>query len=446
MQKDMTQGRPMTVLLRYTLPLLVGTLMQQMYSVVDAMIIGRFVGSDALAAVGSSATVVTLVNSIILGLCMGISIVTSQHFGARDTVRLKETVATSAVFLLCFAALLTALTHIFLGPLLVAYRMPEDIRPDATNYLRIIFSGLICTCCYNATAFLLRSVGDSRTPLLFLMLSMLLNIVLDLVLVLGLGMRVRGVAMATVFSQALSATCVMIYAGKKLDFLRGMVWKPVLRKDILLPIARYSIFTSLQQSIMNLGGLLVQGLVNSYGISVMAAFASGNKIDSFIHMPVGEFASALTTYIAQNRGAGRRDRIWSGLRVAMISVVAYCALYSTIVFFFKQPMLTMFVDPSETEILSIGTRYLSMVPPFYFCIGILSLFYGYYRGVGRPQISLVLTFFSMGTRVAMSYSLSAMFGDVGMIWWAIPLGWGLADLVGFTFLWLSRKSVTADLP
>lgn len=442
MQTDMTTGRPMKVIAAYALPLLAGNLMQQLYNVVDTIVVGRFVGSDALAAVGSSFTVFVLVNSVIIGLCMGAGVVVARHYGAKDYASLRATVATSAAFLLFVTLLLTALAQIFLPPLLTVYRMPQEIRGDAQDYLRILFSCLLFTCCYNAAAFLLRAVGDSRSPLIFLILSMLLNVGLDLLFVLAFGMRVRGVALATIIAQGISALCAMAYAGKKLDFLRGMSWRPVLTREILAPVARFSIFTGLQQSIMNLGGLLVQGLVNSYGIAAMAAFAACGKIDAFIHLPVQDFGGALATFVAQNLGARRADRVRSGLRFTVAAVVAYCAVVSALVLLLKDSLLTIFIDPGEAAVLAIGGRYLSVVACFYAGIGILAIFYGYYRGVGRPQLSLALTIVSLGTRVATAYALSAVFGVVDTIWWAIPLGWGLADLVGLTFYFtFGRRAV-----
>ncbi len=437
----------MGVIIRYALPLLAGNLLQQAYNVTDTIVVGRFAGKEALAAVGSSFAVVLVAYSIIIGLCMGAGVVISRHYGAGDTERLQATVATTAAFLGIVAAALTVAAQFFVPALLSVYRMPPEIRPDAEAYLRILFAGLMFTCLYNAAAFLLRAVGNSHAPLLFLAISMLVNIALDLLFVLGFGMAARGVAIATVIAQAVSALCAAGYARKKLSFLREMSWRPRFDRDIFFPVARYSILTCLQQSIMNFGGLLVQGLINSFGVAAMAAFAACGKIDAFIHLPVQDFGGALMTYIAQNMGAQKQSRVREGVRFTVFAVLGYCILVSAVVLLLRGALLRIFIAPGETQVLAVGARYLSIVACFYVLIGMLAIFYGYFRGIGMPHVSLILSVVSLGTRVAIAYALAAATGSVDGVWWAIPLGWALADIAGLVIYRATRpKKSIAEYP
>ena len=284
---------------------------------------------------------------------------------------------------------------------------------------------------YNFYAALLRAVGDSVTPLWFLGVSVVLNIGLDLFFILGTGMGVDGAALATVIAQAVSAIGLMIYVLHRRPELR------VCREDMRLDrisvrdIASFSSLTCIQQSVMNFGILMVQGLVNSFGTAVMAAFAAAVKIDSFAYMPVQEFGNAFSTFVAQNYGAGKRERIRRGVRSAFVTAVLFSLAVSVAVFVLARPLMLIFVRGEETEIISIGVQYLRVEGVFYFGIGILFLLYGYFRAIRKPGMSVVLTVLSLGTRVALAYILAAVpaVGVVG-IWWSIPIGWAVADAVG----------------
>ena len=285
-----------------------------------------------------------------------------------------------------------------------------------------------------------RAVGNSFVPLCFLSVSVVLNIGLDLLFILGFGWGVEGAASATVISQAFSAIGLFAYAGIKypelsLDF-RALRWDRGQLRDILT----FSSLTCLQQSVMNFGILLVQGVVNKFGVVVMAAFAAAVKIDSFAYMPVQDFGNAFSTFVAQNYGAGKKDRIIKGVRGAVACVMAFSLIVSVLVMAFSRYLMLMFVDASEEEVIEEGIRYLWIEGPFYFMIGILFLLYGYYRAVGKPGMSTVLTVFSLGTRVGLSYALSPVAGVQG-IWWSIPIGWFLADAAGIAYYYFCRKKI-----
>ena len=440
MKGDLTQGPVMKTMLRFAVPMILGNLLQQCYNVADTLIVGRFLGADALAAVGSAFTLMTFLTSVLLGLCMGSGAVFSIRFGQRDTEGLKEGMCTSFFLIAGITLVLNVLAFIGLDWLLVFLQVPQQIQGLMRSYLIVIFCGIFATFLYNYFASLLRAVGNSAVPLAFLAVSALLNIGLDLWFVLGLGRGVAGAAEATVIAQTISGVGIAAYTGLKYPQLRIHKRHLRIRWACVREIAGFSVLTCAQQSIMNLGILMVQGLVNSFGATVMAAFAAAVKIDSFAYMPVQDFGNAFSTFIAQNYGAQKQDRIRAGLKGAIWTALAFCLLISAAIWFLARPLMLLFVDAGETAILSEGIRYLHIEGAFYCGIGCLFLLYGLYRAVGRPGMSVVLTVISLGTRVALAYILSALpsVGVVG-IWWSVPIGWFLADAVGLFYYWKCRK-------
>ena len=434
MHTDLTQGSVTRSMLGFAWPLILGNLLQQLYNVADTLIVGRFLGAGALAAVGSSFTLMTFLTSVLLGLCMGSGAVFSILWGARKEEELKASLFVS--FLLVGAATLAvaALALGLLKPILTALKIPGEIRAEMAAYLRIIFLGLGFAFVYNYMAALLRSLGNAVLPLLMLGGAALLNVALDLFFVLVLGLGVPGTALATVLAQGASAAGLSVCCLKWAPQLRPQRRHCRFRRDIARRIAGYSILTCLQQSVMNFGILMIQGLVNSFGVNVMAAFAAAVKIDAFAYMPVQDFGNAFSTFIAQNYGAGETGRIRRGIRSGTVTALAFCVVSSAVVAGFAPALMGLFVPPEETEILAVGVEYLRIEGVCYCGIGCLFLLYGLYRAIGRPGLSLVLTVISLGTRVVLAYALAPLpaFG-LKAIWWAIPIGWGLADLTGF--LW-----------
>jgi Na+-driven multidrug efflux pump len=315
--------------------------------------------------------------------------------------------------------------------------VPGEVWGMMREYLFVIYTGILAVFLYNFFASFLRAVGNSVVPLAFLAVSAALNIVLDLWFVIGLKWGVSGAAAATVISQYLSGLGIGIYSLVNFPQLR-----PGKRVRISLQsvksISSFSVLTCVQQSVMNLGILMVQGLVNSFGPTVMAAFAAAVKIDAFAYMPVQDFGNAFSTFIAQNYGAGEKERIKKGLKGAVLSAFAFCIVVSALVFIFAGPLMGLFVEAGESAILAEGILYLRIEGAFYWGIGCLFLLYGLYRGLGRPGISVVLTVVSLGTRVALAYILSGPVGVTG-IWWSVPIGWVLADTVGLVYYMLKVK-------
>lgn len=441
MNRDLTKGPVLRTMLRFSLPMILGNLLQQCYNLADTWVVGRYLGSNALAAVGSSFTLMTFLTSILLGLCMGSGAVFSIRFGQKDTRALKESVRTSFLLISVLTVILNVLAFVCLDGIRIFLQVPDAVWDLMRDYLKIIFCGIAATFLYNFFASYLRAVGNSVVPLLFLAVSAVLNIGLDLWFVIGLSRGVGGAAEATVLSQYVAGVGITLYTVLRCPELRARE-KFRLRRRSLKEIADYSVLTCVQQSVMNLGILMVQGLVNSFGAPVMAAFAAAVKIDAFAYMPVQDFGNAFSTFTAQNYGAGEKERLRKGLKDALIVTVLFSLLVSAVVFLFARPLMGLFVDSAETQIIGEGVRYLRIEGAFYFGIGILFLLYGLYRAVGRPGMSVVLTVLSLGTRVLLAYALSAIpaLGVVG-IWWSVPIGWALADIVGILYYIFRKKKI-----
>lgn len=441
MNRDLTKGPVLRTMLRFSLPMILGNLLQQCYNLADTWVVGRFLGSNALAAVGSSFTLMTFLTSILLGLCMGSGAVFSMRFGQKDERALKESVRTSFLLISVLTVILNVLAFVCLDGIRIFLQVPDAVWDLMRDYLKIIFCGIAATFLYNFFASYLRAVGNSVVPLWFLAVSAVLNIGLDLWFVIGLSRGVGGAAEATVLSQYIAGVGIMVYAVLRCPELRAKE-KFRLRRRSLREIADYSVLTCVQQSVMNLGILMVQGLVNSFGAPIMAAFAAAVKIDAFAYMPVQDFGNAFSTFTAQNYGAGEKERLRKGLKDALGVSVLFSVAVSAVVFIFARPLMGLFVDSAETQIIEEGVRYLRIEGAFYFGIGILFLLYGLYRAVGRPGMSVVLTVLSLGTRVLLAYALSAIpaLGVVG-IWWSVPIGWALADIVGILYYVFRKKKL-----
>ena len=438
MNQDLTRGPVMRSMLLFAIPMILGDLLQQCYNVADTLIVGRFVGTDALAAVGSSYTLMTFLTSILLGLCMGSGALFSMHFGRRDGEGLRESLVSSFVLIAVVTVVLNAASFACLDLIRVFLQVPDQVWGLMRSYLAIIFTGIPAIFLYNYFASFLRAVGNSVVPLAFLAVSALLNIVLDLWFVLGLGRSVAGAAEATVISQYVSGIGILLYTLARRSEFRGLGRHLRIRAACLREVASYSFLTCIQQSVMNLGILMVQGLVNSFGPTIMAAFAAAVKIDSFAYLPVQDFGNAFSTFIAQNYGARQPERIRAGLKGAAAASVGFGAVLSAAVWFFAAPLMGLFVDAGEAAVIAEGVRYLHIEGAFYYGIGCLFLLYGLYRALGRPGMSVVLTVISLGTRVALAYLLSATPLGVTGIWWAVPIGWALADAAGIGW-YLARK-------
>lgn len=445
MTKDLTKGPVMRTMLLFTGPMLLGNLLQQCYNMADTWIVGKALGPQALAAVGSAFTLMTFLTSVLIGLSMGAGSLCAIYYGRREEAGVRSRMKTAFLFIGGVTLILEILSLVTLHSILRIMRVPEEIYGLMYSYVKIILFGLVFVFLYNYFACMLRAVGNSVTPLIFLGIGTVGNIVLDYLFVIVLSMGVEGAALATVAAQAFSGIGILLYSICKESWFHG--YKEKRNKSggrnresaILREVVVNSLAASVQQSIMNFGILMVQSLVNSFGTVVMAAFTIGVKIDAFAYMPVQEFGNAFSVFVAQNYGANREDRMTQGVRKSVKLVVVFCLMISLLICLFAPELIQLFVDGSEREIIATGTRYLRTEGMFYFGIGLLFLFYGYYRAVELPMMSVVLTVISLGTRVVLSYMLAPKMGEV-MIWYAIPIGWILADAVGAGVYCLRKRS------
>ena len=441
-EKNLTEGKILKTMLIFALPMILGNLLQQVYNIADTMVVGRFLGAEALAAVGSAYTLMTFLTSVIIGLCMGSGAVFSIAYGAGNQQELKKSIWVSFVFVGIVTIVMNATVFIWTRPILRLLQIPEEVYPLMYQYIRIIFSGILFVFLYNFFACLLRAVGNSVVPLWFLAMSSVLNIILDLWFVAGLGKGVEGAAVATVIAQMAAGLGISVYTLWRVPVLRIEKQYMRMEKSVLNRVMQYSVLTCAQQSVMNFGILMIQGLVNSFGTVIMAAFAVAVKIDTLAYMPAQEFGNAFSLFVSQNFGARKYERIRKASGMAVKVSVSFCLVISVIVWIFAAPLVEIFLTDPQPAIVSAGVNYLHIEGVFYWGIGCLFLLYGLYRGMEKPVMSLVLTVISLGTRVALAYLLAPMpqFG-VNAIWWAIPVGWILADLTGFVYYLRIRKNI-----
>ena len=427
---DFTSGPVGKKILLFSLPLMVGNVFQQLYNVVDTLVVGKYLGEAPLAAVGSAYTLMIFLTSILIGLTMGAGVYFSLCFGRKNFDRMKQAVFISFLSIGLLTVIMNGAAYLFLDELISFMQVPFEVIPYIRDYLWWILTGLLAVFLHNFGAALLRAVGDSVTPLLFLILSSLMNVALDILFVVYLDFGVSGAAEATVISQYASGGGIFIYCLFRREFHisgKDRVWS----REIFWDMSKLSLLTSLQQSIMNFGILLVQGLVNSFGTTVMAAFAAGVKIDTIAYSPLQDFGNAFSTYAAQNWGAGNKARIRQGVITAGKMIFLFSILASCLVSLLAPTLMGFFVPETAAEVIAVGTHYLRIEGSCYLGIGILFMLYGFYRAIKRAGMSVILTILSLGTRVVLAYFLSS-FPEIGVtgIWLSIPIGWALADMYG----------------
>lgn len=432
-ERDLTSGNITSGLWAFAVPLMLGNVIQQFYNLADTWIVGRYIGNIGLAAVGSSYTLMTFLTYIIIGLCLGNSTFISMEYGKKNIEKIRNGIYISFVMILAVTVAIIIIFYGFLDEIIKMLQVPKDTVADMKVYLVYVFIGFFATFIYNYISNVLRAIGNSVIPLIFLGVSVVLNVFLDILFVAVLKMGIMGAAVATVISQYISALGTFGYYFFQYPQLKVRKSDIKWNKSNFKSILSLSGFTCIQQSVMNFGILMVQGLVNSFGTTVMAAFAVAVKIDTLAYMPVQDFGNAFSVFVAQNYGANKVQRINEGIKSAVISIIIFCILVSSAVFVFANDFMKIFV--SNNQVISVGAEYLRIEGAFYVGIGILFMLYGFYRAVDKPVMSVVLTVISLGTRVILAYVLSSVsFVGVTGIWAAIPIGWFLADLVGLIYM------------
>lgn len=426
---SMTEGSPVKLILAFSAPLLLGNIFQQLYNLVDSTVVGRFVGANALAAVGAPGTIMALTLCLCFGLTNGAGIIIAQCFGAKNYNQLKATIG-ALICIISITALVLMIIGIAGAPFFLRLvSTPDEIINDAVLYMRIVMIGAPFSMAYNGASAILRNMGDSKTPLLMLMLSSFLNIVLDLIFVLAFGMAVMGVGIATVVSQAVSAAACIIYMRRYKNELHLDGLKIRFNRRCSKQIFKTGVPTALQSCMISLGTLSVQRLINSFGTQAVAAYTASTKIDSVAIMVVVTMGMSLAVYSGQNIGAGKIDRIKSGLYKTLALVLTYCVIMAVVMIFFGNNLLRIFLDPSEAgEAVSIGTQYLRIIGIAYFMAGIMRCYLNVVHGTGDVNISMLTGLAELAFRIIASYILVKPLGLTGL-WIAIPISWGCGSLI-----------------
>lgn len=436
MNLDMTKGKPLGLIVRFALPLLVGNAFQQLYNMVDSMVVGRFVGTSALAAVGIGFPIIFLLTSLFMGFSVGGSVMTAQFIGMGDKDAVNRGVHTIYSTVMLAVVPLTAIGLLLAGPILRLTQTPADAFDMAYVYLIVIFAGLIGNLGYNINAGIMQGLGDSKTPLIFLAIACVINIVLDLVFVVVFSWGVFGVAFATVIAQVVSWLCGVVYINRKYDFIQIRPFHIQIEKPLLKRVLRLGIPSGIQQCQLAVAVLILQALINGFGTAFAAGFAAANKIDTFAFLPIDSFALALTTYVGQNVGAGRLDRVESGVRKTLVLCVAVCIAMSALVLLFADPLLSMF--DSTPVVLDSGRAYLFRVLGPMFTLAIMYPINNALRGAGAvitPMVSSIVALWA--ARVPLAYLFANLFGPKEL-YWAYPIGWLLGIAISATVYFRGR--------
>ena len=424
MTKDLTKGKIMPLLVGFTIPLVLGNLFQLTYNAVDSIIVGQFVGKEALAAVGICNPVMTLMILFLNGLCMGASILMGTQFGAKDYNKLQRQISTTMLSGTVFSAILSLWCIIFSRPILKLLQVDPSIMDLTVSYMRIIFLGLIFTFLYNFFSSTLRALGDSQTPLYFLIASSLLNIFGDLFFVIVLKMGSNGCAISTVISEMMCCVFCIIYIQKRVEILRlGRKWL-VFDNSLLKKTISYGWVSAMQQATVQLGKIGIQAIVNTMGVSVAAAFAVVNRIDDFAYTPEQNIGHAMTALMAQNKGANEKKRMKEGFKCGMMLEFIYGIILFAVCFILARPLMLLFVK--DEEVILHGVKYLRLISFMYILPAATNGIQGYFRGIGDLKITLLSSFINMGVRVIAAIPLVLV---MGMGIEALPLSY-LAGWIG----------------
>lgn len=418
----MTTGNPVKLILFFSIPLLIGNVFQQFYSMVDTIIVGRYVGVQALAAVGVTGSLSFLILGFTFGLTGGFSVIIAQRFGANDEDGLRKSVATSTILSIISTIIITLASMLSAKPVLSLMNTPDDIINDATIYIIIIYAGTCATVFYNMIAGILRSLGDSKTPLYFLILSSILNIILDLFFILNFNMGVRGAAYATVIAQGISGILCLIYALKKYPILRLKKEDWIWDKNFALKHLNVGIPMSLQFSITATGVMVLQTALNAFGSTVIAAYTAASKVEQIVTQPGISFGTTMATYCGQNLGAGKYDRIKEGVKKGSIITIMVSIIAAVVLFVFGKSLSTLFISSDQIEALNYSKQYLNTVAIFLPILGMLFIYRNSLQGIGDAFIPMMAGVAELVARVIVAFTLPAFIGYIG-ICLASPFAW-----------------------
>ncbi len=434
--RNLTQGKESKLIFKFALPMLLGNVFQQLYNIIDSIIVGNFIGKEALAAVGASFPIIFLFLSLIIGIVSGSTIVISQYFGAKKIEKVKQTIETLYLFIFFASIIVSGLGIIFSDEIFKLLQLPEEIIPQATSYFNIFIGGVIISFGFNGTNAILRGLGDSKTPLYFLILSTILNIGLDLLFILVFKLGVSGAAIATVIAQGITFILAIIYLNKNHKIIHVAIFKLKFNTEIFLKSIKIGLPTGIQQSFVALGMIALMSLVNTFGTNVIAAYTVGTRINSLASLPAMNFAAALSIFVGQNIGAKKQERIKSGFIATITMSSVLSIIVSIFVLLFGNFIMHLFT--SDPDVIAIGKRFLIIVGAFYIVFSSMFVTTGVLRGAGVTIIPMFITLFALwGVRIPIAYFLSGKIGISG-IWWAIPAGWILGFFLSFSYYLTGR--------
>lgn len=441
--KDLTKGNEAKLIFYFALPMLIGNVFQQLYNTVDSIVVGNALGEGALAAVGISGQIVFLMIALTMGIAMGPMVLISQYYGAKDLVRVKRTIDTTYIMLFAASIILTIAGFILSGPLLKLLNTPADVFPMAQGYLNVIIAGLIAMFGYNSISAILRGLGDSKTPLYFLIIATVINTILDIVFVVYFHWGVEGAAWATVIAQAFSFICGIVYLNKTHEVLKFSIKNIVFDKEIFKLSMKIGLPAAIQQMLVATGLMALSSIVNTFGTTTAAAYTAAGRLDTFASMPAMNLSATISTFVGQNLGANKPERVKKGYRATLLiaSIISICT--TIVMVFFGGTMVSMF-NPSP-DVIKIGATYLTIVGSFYVVFSAMFVTNGVLRGAGDTLIPMFVTVLSLWViRVPVSAFLSQRMGSTG-IWWGIPIAWCAGALLSFSYYktgrW-KRKIVT----
>jgi len=434
--KDLTTGKESKLILQFAMPMLLGNVFQQMYNIVDSIIIGNYLGKEALAAVGAAFPILFTLISLVIGFATGATIIIAQYFGAKQIEKVKRTISTMYIFLFVASIILSVLGVIYSGDILRLIQIPDDVFPYAELYLSIYLSGIVFFFGFNGTAAILRGLGDSKTPLYFMVVATITNIVFDLLFVLVFKWGVAGVAIATVISQGGAFITAILYLNKTHKVVHLSISTLQFDKKIFYQSMRIGLPTGLQHTFVSLGLLAVVWIVNLFGTDAIAAYSVAMRIDSLASMPAMNFAAALSSFVGQNLGANKIGRVRAGLFATLKMGTIVSVSISLIAILFAKPLMGLFTQ--DSNVIAIGAEYLIIVSSFYIMFSTLFIVNGVMRGAGDTIIPMFITLFALWiVRIPLAYYLSLEFGVAG-IWWSTPIGWFTGMILGIAY-YMSAK-------
>ncbi len=441
--RDLSVGKESKLIFQFATPMLLGNMFQQLYNVVDSIIVGKYIGKEALAAVGASFPIIFTLISFIIGIAIGSTVIISQYFGARDFEKVKRAIDTLYIFIF-FASLFVSFLGIYFSTdIFHLIGLPEDIIPQADSYLKIYLSGLVLFFGFNATSAILRGLGDSKTPLYFMIVATIMNIGLDFLFVVGFGWGIEGAAFATIAAQGGAFITAIIYLNKTHEIINLSWRKMVFDRALFKANIRIGIPIGLQQSFVAMSMMVMYWLVNPFGTNSVAAYSVVFRIDSFAAMPAMNFAAALSTFVGQNLGANKPERVRTGLISTAVMTSIFAFTITAIALLLAEPLMRLFTN--DAEVIAIGMDYLYIVSPFYVVFTVMFTIGGVMRGAGDTMIPMLITFIALWVvRIPLCYYLSIDMGIIG-IWWGIPMAWFTGAFLSFIYYltgkWKSKALV-----